>query len=198
MSAKNQRLSEIWRVLTSSTEISKPTFAVYVVFVVRRMSQFIGIKRRVFRNVRKFVRMSLEKMVMMTSCWGVDQSECATRRMNQSDSTCVRKREASKLRHQVLVCGRWVYWMTLYFWLIIMAPLQLFWFVRMCVIVIEMQCVMQFERRKLRSTNAVRKKKTSMTWRWTHCIVNNVSDWLPLTSDVFPAQIQYHVTSDVK
>ena len=102
MSAKNQRLSEIWRVLTSSTEISKPTFAVYVVFVVRRMSQFIGIKRRVFRNVRKFVRMSLEKMVMMTSCWGVDQSECATRRMNQSDSTCVRKREASKLRHQVL------------------------------------------------------------------------------------------------
>ena len=31
----------------------------------------------------------------------LDQSECATRRINQSDLTFVRKREASKRRHQV-------------------------------------------------------------------------------------------------
>jgi len=78
----------------------------------------------------------------------LDQWECRVRIMNQSDWTCVRKREASKQRHQVLGSGRWVYWMTLYFWLIKMASLQLPWFVRMCVI----NC-----------KNAVRKTKT-----WKH------------------------------
>ena len=34
-----------------------------------------------------------------------------------------------------------------------MAPLQVSWFVRMCVIVIEMQCVMQFVRQKLGNTH---------------------------------------------
>ena len=33
-----------------------------------------------------------------------------------------------------------------------MAPLQVSWFVRMCVIVIEIQCVMQFVRQKLGNT----------------------------------------------
>ena len=64
----------------------------------------------------------------------VDQSECANRIINQSDCNCARFWEASKIRHQVLGSERWVYWMTLYFWLIKMAPQQLPWLVRMCVI----------------------------------------------------------------
>ena len=45
--------------------------------------------------------------------------------------------------HQVFGRWRWVLWMTLHFWIIIMAPLQLPYLVRMCVIVTEMQFVRQ-------------------------------------------------------
>ena len=64
----------------------------------------------------------------------VDQSGYPNRIINQSDCNCARFWEASKIRHQVLGSERWVYWMTLYFWLIKMAPQQLPWLVRMCVI----------------------------------------------------------------
>ena len=74
-----------------------------------------------------FVGVCLEIIILMTSLMSVDQWECATRIINQWDLTCVRKREASELRHQVLGSGQCVYWMTLYFWLIKMAPIAVPW-----------------------------------------------------------------------
>ena len=49
-----------------------------------------------------FIGMFLEIMRLDDVMMSVDQSECANRIINQSSCTCVRKREASKLKHQVL------------------------------------------------------------------------------------------------
>ena len=95
----------------------------------------------------------------MTSLMSVDQSKCANRIRNQSDLTCVRKREASKLGHQVLgFYPMGVLNDPRIYWLIKMAPIDVPWLVPKCVI-----------NRK----NAVRKTKT---WNGYNS-VNFYSNW---------------------